>query len=66
VEYLRFHREDTQGQRGAAAGGGAEKVHLSKIPDQKSVEAAVKKTSSSSPESGNNMSDPQMRKMATS
>ena len=32
VEYLRFHREDAHGQRGAAAGGGAEKVQLSKIP----------------------------------
>jgi hypothetical protein len=32
VEYLRFHREDAHGQRGAAAGGGADEVHLSKIP----------------------------------
>jgi hypothetical protein len=32
LEYLRFHREDAHGQRGAAAGGGAEKVQLSKIP----------------------------------
>jgi hypothetical protein len=33
--------------------------------DQKSLEAAVRKTSSSSPEIGTNMSDPQMREMAT-
>jgi hypothetical protein len=32
VEYLGFHREDAHGQRGAAAGEGAEKVPPSKIP----------------------------------
>ena len=32
VAYLRFHREDAYGQRGAAAGGDAEKVQLPKIP----------------------------------
>jgi hypothetical protein len=32
LEYLRFHREDADSQRGAAAGGGAEKVPPSKIP----------------------------------
>jgi hypothetical protein len=32
LEYMRFHREDAHGQRGAAAGGGAEKVQLSRIP----------------------------------
>jgi hypothetical protein len=32
VECLRFHREDAHGQLGAAAGGGAKKVQLSKIP----------------------------------
>jgi hypothetical protein len=30
VEYLRFHREDAHGQRGAAAGGGADEVQLSR------------------------------------
>jgi hypothetical protein len=32
VEYLRFHREDTHGQRGAGARGSSDKVQLSKIP----------------------------------
>jgi hypothetical protein len=32
VAYLRFHREDAHGQRGAAAGGGANKLQLPKIP----------------------------------
>ena len=32
VAYLRFHREDAHVQHGAAAGGGAKKVPLSKIP----------------------------------
>jgi hypothetical protein len=36
-----------------------------RYPDQKSMEAAVRKTSSSSPESGSNMSEPLMSKMAT-
>jgi hypothetical protein len=39
IEYLRFHREDAHGQRGAAFRGGADKVHLSKEPpDQLSNE----------------------------
>jgi hypothetical protein len=32
VVYLRYHREDIHGQRGAVARGGAERVQLSKIP----------------------------------
>ena len=32
LEYLKYHREDVHGQRGVAAGGGADKVQLSKIP----------------------------------
>jgi hypothetical protein len=32
VIYLQYHREDAHGQRGAGAGGGANKIQLSKIP----------------------------------
>jgi hypothetical protein len=32
IVYLRYHREDIHGQRGAVAGGGADKIQLSKIP----------------------------------
>jgi hypothetical protein len=51
LEYLRFHREDAHGHCGAAAGGGPEKVQLSKIPGPEM--------------SGTTMSDPPMRKTAT-
>ena len=32
IDYLRFHREDTHGQREAAARGATGKIQLSKIP----------------------------------
>jgi hypothetical protein len=48
VEYLRFHREDAHGQREAAAGEVLVRSNFPRYQDQKSVEAAVRRTSSSS------------------
>jgi hypothetical protein len=64
LELLQLQWEDAHSQQVVGAGGGANKVQLPKSPDQRSVEDAARRTSSSSPENGINMSDPPMKQMA--